>query len=133
MASIFVFSACRVTTGNIEDLKQKAEILFEKISNGNARNEFSPKYFPIDQTDAIMFDLKNKCDFKNRKGHFVNEYYSKNKSHISLIYEYYLKCDSIRFILTYKIADSIYLNEFKMEPIEKDNPMITDQSKRLTF
>ena len=64
-----------------------------------------------------MYDLKNKCDFQNRNGHFINEYYP-NENHqiperISLIYEYYMKCDSIRFILTYNIKDTVELYEFK--------------------
>lgn len=71
-----------------------------------------------------MYDLKNKCDFKNRQGHFLNEYYAADKSEVSLIYEYYLKCDSIRFILTYNIKDSIELYGFKMESIKKANPMV---------
>jgi len=128
---LFWTYGCDVKSTNKVEFKDKADALLDKIANGTADEEFPVKYFPFEQTKAIMYDLRNKCDFKNRQGHFLNEYYSTDKSKVSLIYEYYLKCDSIRFVLTYNIKDSDMLYEFKIEPIEKDNPMIVDQTKRL--
>lgn len=133
MILLFAYG-CHFQSSNKVDLKRKSDLLLDKIADGTANEEFSVKYFPIEQTKAIMYDLKNKCDFKNRQGHFLNEYYySADKSKVSLIYEYYLKCDSIRFILTYNIGDSVELYEFKMEPIEKPNAMIADSAKRLSY
>lgn len=124
---------CHFQSSNKVDLKRRSDLLLDKIADGTANEEFSVKYFPIEQTEVVMYDLKNKCDFKNRQGHFLNEYYSADKSKVSLIYEYYLKCDSIRFILTYNFGDSVELYEFKMEPIEKPNAMIADFSKCLSY
>lgn len=80
-----------------------------------------------------MDKLKVKCDFVNRKGVFIYEYLQENyyNKKVSFVFEYFLKCDSIRFIITYKLGKEIELFEFNLEPIEKENPMITKPEKRL--
>ena len=116
---VFLLSSC----GKEDYLKRArsmADDLFEKIETGSANGDFSEKYFPLSQTEAIMYDLKNKCDFANRKGGFIEEFkVPKEANKIICVYEYYLKCDSIRFILTYKIDDKIELYEFKLESMRK--------------
>ncbi|MDB5146210.1 MAG: hypothetical protein JWQ57_230 [Mucilaginibacter sp.] len=119
-----------------QEAKQYADQLLEDISKGTALKDFPVEIFPPSQTLIILNDLKNKCDFANRKGNFVNDFYRKKPGgidQVSFIYEYYLKCDSIRFILTYNLDNKIELFNFKMEPIEKDNPMITKPENRLKF
>jgi hypothetical protein len=111
----------------ISQARIKADKLLNDISLGKAYDAFPEKYFPINQTHALMDELKNKCDFVNRKGTFINKYLQEtsNGNRISFIYEYYLKCDNIRLIITYKLGKDIELFEFNLEPIEKENPMIT--------
>lgn len=130
-AILLLLLGCHIKSTNFDMVKERADVLLDKIADGTAENEIPIKYFPLEQTKIIMDDLKNKCDFKNRQGHFLNEFYSTDKSKVSLIYEYYLKCDSIRFILTYDLSKKIELCEFKLEPIEKDNQMIIDSNNRL--
>jgi len=119
----------------ISQARIKADKLLNDISIGKASYAFPEKYFPVNQTHALMDELKNKCDFANRKGTFINEYLQEtsNGNRVSFIYEYYLKCDNIRFIITYKLGKDIELFEFNLEPIEKDNPMITRPERRLKF
>jgi hypothetical protein len=108
-----------------EEAKIAADELFDRIAAGTAEEFFAEKYFPKAQTKAILGDLKEKCDFVNRKGKFIKDYYHKKiteSDRISLIYEYSLKCDSIRFILTYNLSPKLELYEFKMEPVEKIMP-----------
>ncbi|MGN7787352.1 hypothetical protein ACTJIJ_22650 [Niabella sp. 22666] len=126
-------SGCHLRTANISEIKAKADALLDKIADGTAEEEFSTKYFPIEQTKTLMYDLKNNCDFKNRHGHFINEYFSADRSRVSLIYEYYLKCDSARFILTYNLVGKNELDGFRIEGIEKENPMVNDQVRRLKY
>lgn len=133
LISLLCVLGCDIKTINTDEIKNKTDLLLDKIANGTANEDFLVEYFPIEQTEGIMYDLKNKCDFKNRHGHFLNEYYSADKSKLSLIYEYYLKCDSIRFIISYKLNEVVELCEFKMEPIEKPNAMITDSTKCLLY
>jgi hypothetical protein len=119
----------------VHQARIKANKLLNDISLGKAYNAFPEKYFPVNQTHALMDELKGKCDFANRKGTFINEYLqvTTNGKRISFIYEYYLKCDNIRFIVTYKQGKEIELFEFNLEPIEKENPMITKPERRLKF
>lgn len=80
-----------------------------------------------------MQELREKCDFKNRKGLFINDFTvtQPGRKTVSFIYEYKLKCDDIRFIISYDLTEDIELLEFKLEPVEKDNPMITKPERRL--
>jgi hypothetical protein len=136
LISIFValLISC-INNSQLEQAKAKADILLNDISLGKAYAAFPEKYFTREQTHALMDELKNKCDFANRKGIFINDYtqISNGIKKVSFIYEYYLKCDSIRFILTYNLGKNPELYEFKLEPIEKDNPMITISQKRLKY
>lgn len=119
----------------LEQAKAKADKLLNDISLGKANSAFPEKYFPREQTYALMDELKNKCDFANRKGTFINDYaqISNGIKRVSFIYEYYLKCDSIRFILTYNLGKDPELYEFKLESVEKDNPMIIKPERRLKY
>lgn len=131
---IIMLVACD-NNDQIRQARIKADRLLNNISLGKAYDAFPSKYFPVNQTHALLNELKTKCDFANRKGVFINAFrqVTPNGNRISFIYEYYLKCDNIRFIITYKLGKNIELHEFKLEPIEKDNPMITMPERRLKF
>lgn len=119
----------------VNQAKIKADKLLNDISIGKAYNAFPKKYFPANQVHALMDELKEKCDFASREGVFINDYLQETSDgkRITFIYEFYLKCDNIRFIITYKLGDNIELFEFNLEPIEKDNSMITKPERRLKF
>jgi hypothetical protein len=109
--------------------KEKADMLWRKIENGDAAAEFSEQYFPKVQTEAIIYDLRNKCDFKNRTGGYVGSSHFRDlktsTQTVRLAYEYFMKCDSVRFILSYRIdGDQVELFNLKMEPTEKRNSML---------
>lgn len=119
-----VVAGCENYT-KVDQSKIKADNLLKKIALGNAHDAFSEKYFDVNQTHALMNELKYKCDFPNRKGGFINNYLQETSkgTKVTFIYEFYLKCDNIRFIITYKLGKEIELFEFNLEPIEKDNSM----------
>jgi|WetSurMetagenome_2_1015567.scaffolds.fasta_scaffold630295_1 hypothetical protein len=129
---LLVVAGC-VNNNQIERAREMAEDLLTNISLGNANDKFPEKYFPRSQTVTLMNELKNKCDFANRKGNFINDFYQNGQDYerVSYIYEYYLRCDSIRFIITYNLGKEIELYEFKLEPLEKENDMITKPEKCL--
>jgi hypothetical protein len=82
----------------------------------------------------ILPQLQDTCDFAHRKGVFVNDYYEKNLDgidRVTFIYEYYLRCDSLRFLLTYLLDSSIDVCNLRVESIKVDNPKILDRSRRL--
>lgn len=136
---LLILTICVIILAGCENNDQvsqaiiKADKLLNDISLGEAYDAFPEKYFPANQTHALMDELKDKCDFANRKGDFINDYLQEtsNGKRISFIYEYYLKCDNIRFIVTYKLGKEIELFEFNLEPIEKENSMITKPERRL--
>lgn len=135
---LMIFVVALVGCGNnnqVNQAKIKADKLLNDISLGEANSAFPKKYFPTNQVHALMDELKGKCDFANREGTFINDYLQETSEgkRITFIYEYYLKCDNIRFIITYKLGKEIELFEFNLEPIEKDNPMITKPERRLKF
>lgn len=129
---VIILAGCE-NNDQVSQAKIKADKLLNDISLGEAYDAFPEKYFPANQTHALMDELKDKCDFANRKGDFINDYLQEtsNGKRISFIYEYYLKCDNIRFIVTYKLGKEIELFEFNLEPIEKENSMITKPERRL--
>lgn len=116
-----------------EEAREKAEELLAKIENGTALGEFSPKYFPKEQVRSLLDGLRYNCDFKHRKGGFVNDYYTKNLNgpdRVAVIYEYYLKCDSIRLIFQYNLGTTPELSGFHAEGIEKENPMVIKSKEK---
>src|SRR5690554_5976335 len=115
---VIILAGCE-NNDQVSQAKIKADKLLNDISLGEAYDAFPEKYFPANQTHALMDELKYKCDFANRKGDFINDYLQEtsNGKRISFIYEYYLKCDNIRFIVTYKLGKEIELFEFNLEPI----------------
>lgn len=131
---ILVLSGC-INKDQVEQARKMTEDLLISISSGNANDKFPEKYFPYSQTILLMSELKNKCDFANRKGNFINDFYQKRQGNdrVSFIYEYYLRCDSIRFIISYNLGKEIELYEFKLEPIEKENSMITKPERCLKY
>lgn len=56
--------------------KRKGGQLLDDIANGLAEKGFPVKYFPKEESLTWLHALKNFCDFKNRKGHFINDYQS---------------------------------------------------------
>ncbi|MCK9451225.1 MAG: hypothetical protein M0Q90_06000 [Bacteroidales bacterium] len=131
---VILFVGCD-SPNQVRQAKSEADKLLNDISLGNAYSAFSEKYFPAEQTVALINELKNECDFANRKGVFINDYIqaTTDGKRVSFIYEYYLKCDNIRFIITYKLGKEVELYEFNLEPIEKDNPMITSPERQLKY
>ena len=118
----FLLSSC-TNPQKRQEARLKADKLIEKIASGNAISEFSEELFPNrNYISNSLKNLKEFCDFKNRKGHFINDFYQKgpNYDRVSFIYEYYLKCDSIRFIISYDITNEINLVAFQLEGIEND-------------
>lgn len=109
--------------------REKADLLLEKIGKGGGSEDFPEEFFPAQQTKLILAELVNHCDFANRKGTFINDYYQKNINGTDLasfIYEFELSCDTIRFILTYQVPDQgdVLLQEFKLEAVEDSNAMV---------
>lgn len=133
---VFFINSCGRNPEEMKLAKAKSDALLDAIGNGTANDLFPTKYFPKEQTVSLMGDLKENCDFKNRNGNFINDFYEKiegGDNKIILIYEFYLKCDTIRLLISYleKANHEFELNGFKMESVDKPNSMIIKTDRQL--
>ena len=114
--------------------QEQANYVIENLDKQNIEEKFPAKYFPKEQLQPILGGIRQNCDWKNKDGKFVDFFTQKNiggNDQVSFIYEYYMKCDSLRFILSFNIEDEPELMGFKFEPIETENPMILFPEKQL--
>lgn len=114
--------------------QEKANYIIENLDKPNIGEKFPTKYFPKEQLEPIISGIRQNCDWKNKDGKFVDFFTSKNIGGIdqtTFIYEYYLKCDSLRFILSFNVEDEPELMGFNVEPIETENKMILFPEKQL--
>lgn len=99
-------------------------------------SEFSEKYFPKEQTVQLLTDIRQNCNWENRRGKFVDfmTMLTDGKNNTAYVYEYLLSCDSLRFILIYDMdKDEPELFNFKIEPIEKKSQFIIYPEKQLKY
>ncbi|MFD2910239.1 hypothetical protein ACFSX9_16025 [Flavobacterium ardleyense] len=114
--------------------QEKANYIMENLDKENIAKEFPIKYFPKEQLEPILDGIRQNCDWKNKDGKFVDFFTTKNIGGIdqtAFIYEYYMKCDSLRFILSFSVEDEPELMGFHFEPIETENQMILFPEKQL--
>jgi len=106
--------------------------IIERLDSLGVQDYFPEKHFPRDVMVQMLAEMRERCDYRNRKGGFVNDFYARNigmnPDRVSFIYEYFLRCDSIRIILTYEIEQKPELVRFTIEPLEVENIML-DRSR----
>ena len=119
---------------NFKLAQEQADYIMNNLDNPKVADKFPAKYFPKEQIAPILMDIRNKCDWKNKDGKFVDFFTQKNvggTDQNAFIYEYYLKCDSLRFILAFSTDKEPELMGFRFEPLEAENPMILFPEKQL--
>ena len=115
---------------------QNADNIIENLDNPNVLKEFPEKNFP-DKTQLrnLISGISKNCNWKQRDGKFVDFFTMKNiggTDQTAYIYEYYLKCDSLRFVFTYNMDnEKPELARFDMQPLEEPNNMIIFPDKQL--
>lgn len=129
-------SSCNLK-GNLEKhnkAQATSDYIIENFSSPEVSKMFPEKSFPKDQTEKLLTDINTFCDWENRKGKFVDFFTMRNngKNSTAFIYEYFLQCDSLRFVLIYNMDESEpELFKLNVEPIEKVSDMIKDPRKQL--
>ena len=114
--------------------QEKSDYIMNNLTSSEVSSEFSEKHFPKDQTIKLLNDIKANCDWDNKEGKFVDFFTMNNagKNSTAYIYEYFLKCDSLRFVLIYDMEqEEPELFKLHIEPIEKPSQMIIDPGKQL--
>jgi len=130
---LIIISSC-ITAKDKDKAYDYTLQLFDSIASGNANKMFPAEYFSRQQTNDLMLQLKNDCDFKNRKGNFLNDYYRliNNDNIISELFEFHLKCADERFIVSYYVkGGNLKLFNFQIESVEMDNAMIKNPERRI--
>lgn len=132
---VVINSSCGSVQKN-EDAKENANYIIENLNDDIVLKEFPVQNFKNrEQLKGILKGIAQNCDWDNRDGKFVDFFTMKNIGGINstaFIYEYYLKCDSLRFILTYNLdKEKPELMNLNIEPIEQENKMILYPEKQL--
>lgn len=133
---IVLFTSCNLKgkMDKHDKAQKKSDFIMDNLTSSEVSKEFPEKYFPRDQTEKLFGDIKANCDWENRKGKFVDFFTMNNngKNSTAYIYEYFLKCDSLRFVLIYDMeTEEPELFKLNIEPIEQPSQMIIDPSKQL--
>lgn len=131
---LFYFGNKKLERNNIAE--KNANYIIENLDNDEVYKEFPEANFKDrEQLKNLLEGIKKNCEWKNRDGNFVDFCTMKDIGGINstaFIYEYYLKCDSLRFILIYNVdKDKPELFKMNIEPLETENKMIIFPEKQL--
>ena len=131
---LFYFGNKKLERNKIAE--QNANYIIENLDNDEILKEFPETNFKDrDQLKNILGGIRQNCEWNKRDGQFVDFCTMKDVGGINstaFIYEYYLKCDSLRFILIYNVdKDKPELFKMNIEPLETENKMIIFPEKQL--
>ena len=121
----------------IAKAEKDAAFIMANLDKEAVLTHFPAASFPANQVGtlkAIVADAGTKCDWQGKKGKFVDfcTISENGNDGIAYIYEYFLKCDSLRFVLLYNLEPKEpQLVKFAVEPLEKPNPLIIYPEKQL--
>lgn len=137
------FLVALLTSCGIKDRIEKqnkaranADFIMQNLGKGDVISQFPEKYFPRNQFVPFLSGLAKTCDFQNKRGKFVDFFtmVDNGRNKTAFIYEYILKCDSLRFIYMYDLDEpEPELYKLRIEGIEQKNEMIVDPSKQLLY
>lgn len=114
--------------------KADADFIMSNLSKPEVIERFPEKYFLHEHVKPFIDTLAAHCEFDKKEGKFVDFFtmLKNGKSSTAYICEYFLNCDSLRFIYVYdfETAEPELMN-FKVEDLEQPNPMIIYPEKSL--
>lgn len=115
--------------------KQDADNILNSIGKGTAYHYFTEANLDKESLQDLLIALKENCQFDDREGNFVDFIHIKAKDKhqhvIVFVYEFYLKCDDTRVVISYDITDIIKLVGFKVFKLSDPFPFKVDSTKQL--
>jgi hypothetical protein len=114
--------------------RANADFIMDNLNKQEVVDQFPEKYFPREKFKPFLDTLTKHCDFNSKRGKFVDFFNMLNngKSQTAYIYEYFLNCDSLRFIYIYDFdSKEPELFNLRIEQLEQENKMIIDPKKQL--
>jgi hypothetical protein len=139
LACALLFAGCN-TQEKLEKVakaEKDAAFIMANLDKEAVLSHFPAASFPANQVGtlkAIVADAGTKCDWQGKRGKFVDlcTISENGNDGIAYIYEYFLKCDSLRFIMLYNLeSKEPQLVKFLVEPLEKPNSLIIYPEKQL--
>lgn len=121
----------------IAKAEKDAAFIMANLDKEAVLSHFPAASFPVSQLGplkSLISSVGPRCDWPGRQGKFVDfcSISNNGKNSIAYIYEYFLKCDSLRFVMLYDLEPKQpQLINFQVEPLEKPNPMIIYPEKQL--
>jgi hypothetical protein len=97
-----------------------ANSVVDNLVSDDAIRYFDGTYFNRAQIAEMIGGVRKACDYQNRVGGFVqyNYHVHNGVKIVDFAYEFRMKCDTVRLILTYELGNDPNLIGFKVEPIE---------------
>jgi hypothetical protein len=121
----------------IAKAEKDAAYIMAHLDKEEVLTHFPAASFPANQNGrlkALIGAVGPKCDWPGRRGKFVDfcSISNNGKNSVAYIYEYFLKCDSLRFVMLYDLEPrEPQLVNFQVEPLEKPNSLIVYPEKQL--
>lgn len=133
---IALLSHCNVKEKmqKLDKAKKNADFIMNNLNRPEVIQQFPEKYFPHELLKPAIDSLNVHCDLDKKDGKFVDFFTMLNngKSRTAYIYEYFLNCDSLRFIYIYDFETTEpELMQFNVEGLEQPNQMIIYPEKSL--
>jgi len=130
LLTAFMVLSC-VNNKGWKNARLLADRVIEDIKQDRAISHFQGRPFVSDQKMIAesLSVFAGPCQMSRSPGQFVGDFYESNSGNLSsdfvyFLYEYEMPCDSVRFILKYRIdVTPPELVKFYSEPMEAENKM----------
>jgi hypothetical protein len=128
----FALQSCVDSELKDKALRKSNEII-NQLDSETVYSSFSKKYFTQEEITRLTTHLRTQCDYQNRIGGFVNDFYESDldaePDKVNFLYEFFLRCDTVRIVLKFELAVDPQAVGLTIEPIETPNAMV-DKDKQ---
>jgi len=119
---------------NLDAAHTKADDIIALWGTDSVLALFPESTFPKSTIIPLNDTFKSHCDWKSKRGKWI-DYYTVNDNgdkSIFYIYEYFLNCDSLRFIIGFDTNGSEpTIKSFNIQPLEEECSMLVDPMKSI--
>jgi hypothetical protein len=118
---IIFLSGC-VSNGKRNEARGKLKTLLKDIEKGTIYEDFPVKYYTKKQLDLLVTVLRDTCQFSKRRCSYFRETFESNLGRPDkaiFVFDCCLKCDSMRFTITYNLGDTVELHNFAVQKLSR--------------
>lgn len=138
LATMLFFSFSCNTSNEMKKIsiaQKDADYIIANLDKQEVLSHFPEKNFSKQEMAIIIDNISKTCDWPNRKGRFIDyvTYHGKRSAkNVAFVYEYFLKCDSVRFVLIYDMDQKepdFY--SVQVQPLETKGPLVSHPERQL--